>query len=156
MSVNAFHSSSAWQLLWIATCLSAFRDVKVLLLDCSKYASGRIRWNTGRAPGPHCCSGLFLLDGLLSASPVYSAVNSCQALLVLHAQCCMCCFLLHIYLRLSRWPSSYSGSQCSGIAYWHNMQAFMGEVYASFFFIFILMGMVIDKRCVTCLYAPST
>lgn len=27
------------------------------------------------------------------------------------------------------------------------MQAFLGEVYASFFFIFILMGMVVDKRC---------
>ena len=26
------------------------------------------------------------------------------------------------------------------------LQAFLGEVYASFFFIFVLMGMVIDKR----------
>ena len=31
----------------------------------------------------------------------------------------------------------------------------MGEVYASFFFIFVLMGMVIDKRCDTCLYGAG-
>ena len=26
------------------------------------------------------------------------------------------------------------------------LQAFMGEIFASFFFIFVLFGMVIDKR----------
>lgn len=31
----------------------------------------------------------------------------------------------------------------------------MGEVYASFFFIFILMGMVIDKRCDSRLYEAT-
>lgn len=36
------------------------------------------------------------------------------------------------------------------------MQAFMGEVYASFFFIFVLMGMVIDKRFDTCFYGATT
>ena len=29
-----------------------------------------------------------------------------------------------------------------------DMQAFLGEVYASFFFIFVLFGMVVDKRWV--------
>ena len=28
----------------------------------------------------------------------------------------------------------------------HAVQAFCGEIYASFFFVFVLMGMVVDKR----------
>lgn len=50
----------------------ALQDIHVMTdsLDCSKYASGRLCWNTRRPPGPHCCSGQFPLVGLLSACAV--------------------------------------------------------------------------------------
>lgn len=67
----------------------------------------------------------------------------------------VCCSIAPIAQTLQAATNLFCWSS-RGIAYWCDMQAFMGEVYASFFFIFVLMGMVIDKRCDTCLYGAIT